>query len=250
MLRYDSLGQVDTSFGLGIPGAFNSGEGYTVYTNNSDQNNIPYAVATDSQDNIIAVGVNGINLEVVKFFGSDGSTDDAFNGNVPHINNFIGYSIAIDAEDNIYIGGNQPFGGIDCLIKLKPDGTLDTTFGVNGFFSIPGTLFECRTIAIDPLNRIVIMGFDGFFHHDFIVARLFSDGTLDTSFGNAGVSTFTTTNSAVYSGALDQHGRIIVAGNNDDGQDDSLPELIAFTTDYSFDYYKSQFNNQPVGLLG
>ena len=279
VVRYDSLGNIDTTFGLGMIGSINPGCGHTVYYNFPfpfTPNNIPYGVVTDSQDNIIVVGVSNSggqpNLEVVKFLGSDGSIDEAFLDTVPSVRNgnpiifTTGYSVAIDQQNRIVIGGVQ-YGAAFCLIRLLSDGSLDTSFGNGGVavynFNIPelGNNPECHQVLIDPLGRILMLGTLLYNTNPvFAAVRVLEDSSLDTSFGNVldvdgnkipGVAILGNglTQPHVYSGALDQQGRIIVAGNNDDGQNDSLPTLVAFTTDYSFDYYKSQFNNQPVGFL-
>lgn len=73
------------------------------------------------------------------------------------------------------------------IIRLLPDGTLDTTFSADGIQTIDfGSTDHGYGIAVDKQNRIVVIGqtTDGTNGDAEIgIARLLSDGNLDTSFG-------------------------------------------------------------------
>src|SRR6266511_2983969 len=75
--------------------------------------------------------------------------------------------------------------------KLKPDGTLDTTFGSGGKvitdFSGSDSDDYAYALAIQSDAKILAGGFsnaNGFY--DFALARYNPDGALDTSFGSSG----------------------------------------------------------------
>lgn len=98
-------------------------------------------------------------------------------------------------------------------------GMLDPTFGVGGRavgrFPIPST-DSANSIAIDSFGRMVIAGFTGNgTNGDFAVARYYSNGALDTSFGGTGVVTirFGTSDDNCQSVAIDSLGRIVLAGS-------------------------------------
>jgi len=74
------------------------------------------------------------------------------------------------------------------VYRLESGGSMDTTFGVDGIFELPDAVHGMRNsangVVLDPDGRIVVSGSRG---DQLIVLRLHSDGTLDDSFGDAGV---------------------------------------------------------------
>jgi uncharacterized delta-60 repeat protein len=93
----------------------------------------------------------------------------------------------------LVVGGNAN------LLRLMPDGTPDTSFGLagNGMVSVPSGRnddFNLSAVAVQPDGRIVVagaatIGVTG--RADFLVARFNVDGTLDAGFaGGAGFATF------------------------------------------------------------
>jgi uncharacterized delta-60 repeat protein len=76
------------------------------------------------------------------------------------------------------------------VYRLEASGTLDTSFGTQGIFKLPsdvhGTRNYASSVVLDPDGRIVVSGAST---DRLIVVRLLADGTLDTSFGGAGVYT-------------------------------------------------------------
>jgi uncharacterized delta-60 repeat protein len=92
--------------------------------------------------------------------------------------------------------GGQAHGGIG---RLKPDGTLDTTF--------TSAASSVLSLALQADGRILVGGFFTFLNGQArnYLGRLNADGTLDTTF-NPGA------NNGVYSFALQTDGKILVAG--------------------------------------
>jgi uncharacterized delta-60 repeat protein len=93
---------------------------------------------------------------------------------------------------------------------------LDSHFGDAGkVTSDINTYDSANAVAIDSHGRIVVAGTTGDgSSSDFLVARYMPDGTLDPSFGSAGVLTtdFNGRNDTTRSMELDSQGRIVVAG--------------------------------------
>jgi uncharacterized delta-60 repeat protein len=81
------------------------------------------------------------------------------------------------------------------LIRLKADGSFDSSFDHDGYAvtDLGGHEF-IRSMVIQPDGKIVICGGIQLFDHHLLVARYLSDGTLDSAFGNNGsvISDFTT----------------------------------------------------------
>ncbi len=74
------------------------------------------------------------------------------------------------------------------VYRLERGGTLDTTFGLEGIFELSaadhGDRNTANAVVVEPDGRIVVSGSRG---EKLIVLRLLADGSLDDSFGDAGV---------------------------------------------------------------
>ena len=114
-------------------------------------------------------------------------------------------------DGKILVGGDfSVYGGyaIRGLIRLLPDGPLDTSFLVGTGFSGNGNVY---TFTLLPDGKILVGGdFTAFNGTNNVnrIARLNSDGTLDTTF-----MTGTGFNSAVNSIKVQTDGKIIVGGS-------------------------------------
>ena len=127
-------------------------------------------------------------------FGTDGAVTVSFPGT-----SYSGLVVAsIDAAGRILlIGFTAPDGHyFFAAARLLPDGTLDASFGTDGFAAIDvARLYGTPSLALlQPDGRIILAGaaFDviaGPVWPGYITAvRLFDDGTLDTSFGDGGTT--------------------------------------------------------------
>lgn len=84
------------------------------------------------------------------------------------------------------------------VLRFNIDGTVDTTFGVNGFVNYNIRVSSDNTFAQDVVygvktlsdNKIIVSGYSSYFGDfssiDFVMIKLNSDGSLDTSFANDG----------------------------------------------------------------
>ena len=78
---------------------------------------------------------------------------------------------------------SSPFGLI--AYRVLPDGSKDATFGTDGSFVLAGQDDAVgKSVEVDAAGRIVIAGVE---KSQLIVLRLMPNGTLDGSFGEAGV---------------------------------------------------------------
>jgi uncharacterized delta-60 repeat protein len=130
----------------------------------------------------------------VAVLNPDGSRDTTFgNGDgVTYIDlgelNNVAQSIDVDAQGRFVVGGfSTSFGANTSLLtRLLPDGSLDTTFGTNGFVlpSLGGT-YE-YLYGVDALDgRILAVGSGQDGSRPWL-GRFLTDGTLDASFGQGG----------------------------------------------------------------
>lgn len=122
----------------------------------------------------------------------------------------------VDPEGRIYFLGQAYRCGAACpadrsLSRLLPDGSQDFDFGEGGTVSLPaGSRREPATfvLAVDPKGRpLVSMPA----RKGVSIARLKPDGSVDTSFGRAGVRTlFCACREPYASVEFDRRGRILV----------------------------------------
>jgi uncharacterized delta-60 repeat protein len=132
-----------------------------------------------------------------------------------------GNSVAVDSIGRILISGvtYQAATGADFAVaRLNADGSLDTTFGVDGkqIFDFGNTEDTVRQVIVDDTDRIVVVGDTNqtTTGADFAVVRLTDDGQLDATFGAGGALTidFGSPSDHANGLAVDEAGRIVVVG--------------------------------------
>ena len=100
---------------------------------------------------------------------------------------------------------------------MASPGGLDTSFAGTGKKAITfGATDAARAVLVQPDGRIVVAG-GGAPAVSFCVARLRTNGTLDTTFGPGGkrVIDFGGADESAYGAALQPDGRIVLAGDSD-----------------------------------
>jgi len=129
-------------------------------------------------------------------------------------------ALAIQGDGKLIVAGivQLPTGVDFGLARYNPDGSLDTSFGTGGSLAIDffGGDDRALAVAIQPDGKIVVAGHattasGGL---DFALARVNSNGTLDTSFGSGGKITddFHGRDDRIRSILILSDGRIGVAG--------------------------------------
>ena len=120
------------------------------------------------------------------------------------------------------------------VARFNADGSLDTTFGIDGpdvgsapdgfinfDFSFASSQNSAEDITVDALGRIIVVG-SGPAANNFLswtVARLTSNGVLDTTFNGTGkvvtawTGTFGNVGASAYGVAVQSDGKIVVAGD-------------------------------------
>ena len=100
---------------------------------------------------------------------------------------------------------------------MADPGDLDTSFAGNGKKAINfGGTDAARVVLVQPNGRIVVAG-GGAAADSFCVARLRTNGPLDTTFGSGGkrVIDFGGDNESAFGAALQPDGKIVLAGDSD-----------------------------------
>lgn len=164
---------------------------------------------------ILMVGYQNDHFTVAKF-NTDGSLDTSFGINgwaVVPFDNTASFAddVAIQGDGKIVVSGfalnnNNRFQV--AAARLNADGSVDNSFGTNGkvIFNVGDWNDFGEGVAIQSDGKILIGGHKWISNiqerHDLFVARLNTDGSLDTSYGTDGVATARLVDGANYSNGI------------------------------------------------
>ena len=224
--RLNTDGTLDTTFNIGT--------GFS--TAIAEQGILKIVLQADSK--ILVVGTftsyNGITCKDLVRLNSNGTLDTSFNIGLG-FNNTIS-SISIQSNGKLFVcGAFTTFNNIptNYLVKLNSDGSIDSSFDSTN----SGADATINDLAIQTDGKVIIGG--SFSNYAGIpqnkIARLNTDGTLDSSF-NIGTG-FSNSNTAykVNSIAIQTDGKIIAGGNFTSFNGINIKNLIRLNTDGSID---------------
>ena len=159
-------------------------------------------------------------------FGTKGMAlyDDPLQG---AMSNEEGRGVAVQPDGKIvvagYIQSSAPVFASALVLRFDAGGVLDNTFGTNGVVTFdPATGFmDGWAVSIQADGKIVVVGDSGIPNPNVILARLNTDGTLDTTFGIGGVASIDVNDSDYgYAVAIQTDGKIVVAGQTSIANDE------------------------------
>ncbi|MBI5842518.1 MAG: cadherin domain-containing protein [Chloroflexi bacterium] len=220
LARYKtSDGTLDTSFGT-------NGLVTTAFASNANA----YAIAVQPDGSIVAAGqannpaTNKPDFALARYT-SNGSLDTSFGTSGTLTTDFsdsydYGKSVAIQSDGKIVTAGysDNGSGTSFALTRYNADGTLDDSFGS---VSNPA---QGRAAAIQSDGKVIMAGFatadTAHGVSNFALARLNTDGSLDTTFGAGGTVTtdfamttqLSSNNDAAYAVAIQADGKIVAGG--------------------------------------
>jgi uncharacterized delta-60 repeat protein len=221
VLRYNSNGTLDGTFGTG---------GVVTYSSAGAFTDIGFGVGVQSDGKIVVVGEtsNGINQDaLVLRYQTNGLLDNTF-GTAgvfryagPGINMDRAFAMAIQTDGKILVVGASVVLTKDdvLLFRLNTNGTLDATFGTGGVVTYSGTgdNFDYgNALALQTDGRIVVLGASSNgLAFDILLLRYDADGTLDNTFGTGGVVVYGDAgnlNDYGYGLVIQSDGRIVITG--------------------------------------
>lgn len=152
------------------------------------------AITADNKSDIVLIrcdiqGVLDINFNTKGFVLFD--FDD--NDEIQSLKIQNDRKILLSTSSDHFTSNAVPAGLVYNLIRLLPDGTKDVSFGVNGMSKLP---FQPKSTVLQADGKIVVIGLNeyiqvtgsGNFTLDQMgLVRYVNDGTLDSTFGNAGI---------------------------------------------------------------
>lgn len=137
------------------------------------------------------------------------------------------------------------------MARYLTDGTLDSTFGLNGLVSVDvgGHPDEVRSVLLQPDGKILVSGESRVnLKRDFSIARFESNGDFDLTFGNQGkviVSISPVGQEYCEGMALQPDGKIVAAGTVDLGSGDEFA-VVRYNNDGSLD---TTFGNSGIKIV-
>jgi uncharacterized delta-60 repeat protein len=199
VVRYNSNGSLDTSFGDG-----------GIVTTTFPEGSYAFDVALQADGKIIAAGTVFVDFNpgessntdfALARYNPDGSPDATFGNGGQVSTDFLGleddaFSVLIQPDGKIVAVGsaNDPATFYDfAAVRYLSNGTLDTTFGMAGKVHTDfrdQNFDRARSAALQPDGRIVAAGFaisQNGGVQNFALTRYTSNGVLDTSFGTDGM---------------------------------------------------------------
>ena len=189
-----------------------------------------FSAALQPDGRILLVGEsdNGTDLDVAMVrYNTDGSLDTSF-GVGGKVTTAIGNerdqarSVVVQPDGKILVAGQRRLVGFEdgFIIRYHADGTVDTSFGVDGIVLTDGPASElCGGLALQADGKIV---FAGYAHDGGVYALLMrceQDGSKDLGFGTNGqvITTQFAGGTEVRAVAMQNDGRIVVSGDYYEG---------------------------------
>ncbi len=221
LARYLSDGNLDETFG----------NGGKVITDFEAKDNVAARGALQKDGKILLVGtyrtgpVGAADKGMLVRYLPDGNLDASFGIGGIVSTSFDQVSIACEAvavqTDGkiVVVGTYDNAEGAFMTIRYLPDGTLDDSFGINGFVitQIPAySIIHAYDLAIRPGGEIIVFGGILAPIHDLLTLQYLSNGMLDVTFGDGGIirTDFDGQEDFAHSLALQQDGKIILGGES------------------------------------
>ncbi|MEO6753703.1 MAG: FG-GAP-like repeat-containing protein [Chthoniobacteraceae bacterium] len=159
--------------------------------------------------------------------------------------NDSGAAVAVQADGKMLVVGTSNNGtqNVFALARYNSDGSLDNAFGTGGKVTtaVGSRNDSAQSVAVQSDGKIVVAGYSdrgtaGSPNDDFALVRYNANGSLDTGFGSGG-KVITSIGSGLddaYSVAVQEDGRIVVAGTTFNGSKDDFA-LVRYTATGALD---------------
>jgi uncharacterized delta-60 repeat protein len=249
IVQYNENGTIDNAFGVNGVATFNAG-------------NSPFgfsSLAIQQEGKIIVSGNyfngNGQLSCVTLRYTINGILDNTFgiNGVVTTPIPIFVNSNFVQSDGKIIVAGTSNNGSDTnfSTVKYNSNGTIDTTYGINGItFSILDNYNQINSIILQPDNKILVAlsQYNPEQNpNNFKVKRINTDGNYDNDFGGQqGITTsFYNGYNEAFSIGLQSNNKIIVAGTTNNGINNDFAITRLTNTVLSVD----DFNNEASNVI-
>lgn len=224
IVRYNPDGTLDPTFdGDGI--VISPGPGNSLYDSIAIQpdGKLVFARTLYSNSTYVATVLRyNANGSLDTDFGTDGRVSTPIGQGVEFT------SMALQTDGKIVVACSayvsNALGYDFAVLRFNSDGSADSSFGTDGLVTTSigsGAAFDIpRAVAIQANGKIVVAGRSpNGSNKDFAIVRYNRNGTLDPKFGTGGIVKTDLGGAAedIYAVAIQQNGRIVVAGESDFG---------------------------------
>jgi uncharacterized delta-60 repeat protein len=225
--RLNPNGSLDSSFGSSGTSVLDFG--------GHDQ---PNAMVRQTDGKVVLVGstdAGGTSHFAVARLNANGAPDTGFGTGGKQTIDFGGtdaaYGVAVQADGKIVVAGQGDPDNEMVIGRLNPNGSIDNSFGTDGEVAIDfGAASAANAVAIQGDGKIVLVGSTNANGGDFAVARLQTNGSLDTSFHGNGTETLNYGGSAPYElglgVAIQRNAKIVVMGSGGPTPDFEVTRLL------------------------
>lgn len=200
-------------------------------------------------------------ISSTSLYAQPGALDTTFNGSGELIQDIAGkndyaFATAIQPDGKILTAGIAFIDTIDyndfILVRYKPNGQLDSSFGTNGMTHIGfsnGSDDQAMSMCLQPDGKIIVAGktFPLGNAADFAVARYNPDGTLDNTFGSGGKVTTDVAGFNDYGACvkLQSDGKIVMTGYTFNGTGTGLA-VVRYNSNGTLD---NSFNGNGIAVI-
>ena len=249
LVRYNNDGSLDTSFG---------GEGKLTTdfgTALRPSNDVVSSIGLQTDGKILVAGYSeewfrdGAQDFALVRYNSNGSLDMSFSGD-GMLTTDLGLSqewadgMTLQADGKILLAGTSysSSGNYNfALVRYNSDGSLDTSFCGDGkLITDIGSIWDVSSsIELQADGKILVAGYtyNSSGNYDFALVRYNNDGSLDTSFGGAGlvITAIGPASAFAVSMTLQGDGKILLAGQSYNSSGNLDFTLVRYNTDGSLD---------------
>ena len=261
--RYNTNGSLDSTFGGdGIETPFST----SVWNNSEQDPSSANAISIQADGKILVAGSRSNYFRITRL-NTNGSLDTTFGGygsvltfifNNSENDGVSANAIDLQADGKIVVAGSGYSGIIEiehsffALTRHNTNGSLDGTFGPLGTPGIVTTSItnegysSANAVAIQADGKIVVAGYsvNNLGNTVFALSRHNTNGSLDNTFGTAGVITTNLLDGIANDISIQSDGKIVVAGYSSSSGPQSLFSLTRYNTNGSLD---NTFGN--VGIV-
>ncbi len=185
LARYRSDGSLDDSFGIG-------GKIWTSFGAESPQGAGAQSVVVQADGKILVAG-NGSGAQLLARYNVDGTLDTSFGGDgkvsIQFDNSSALLSMTLQPDGKIITAGYviSRAGNDFALVRLNPDGSLDTSFDSDGMVATDfGSIDHAVGVLVQSDGKILAVGLTGG-GSNVALARYNGNGTLDPTFNGIAV---------------------------------------------------------------
>jgi uncharacterized delta-60 repeat protein len=226
--RYTVDGALDPTFGIGGKVSYSLGFSAQDALSVAVQPNGKIVIAGDANFDLPDGGL------VVMRLNPNGSLDPTFGGDgiasvkIGDNPSGSGIGVAVQSDGKVVAAGTRYITNSNSQFfaaRFSADGTLDNGFGTGGVaFASDGLADRANALILQPDGKVLVGGATTIDQHDtdFMMGRFNPNGTLDASFGVAGVavSRIGTAYDNLTALALQPDGKIVAAGGVDSDSHD------------------------------